>query len=65
MRSKPFMASDTATASPEGERTRQTRPRIPLTGSRLGRLILFLNLLGLLVLVSGALVFNEFRRGLV
>ena len=34
-------------------------------GSRLGRLILGLNLLGLAILVVGALVLNEFSRGLV
>lgn len=33
--------------------------------SRLARLIVTLNLLGLLILVSGALVLNELRRGLV
>ncbi|MFT3996530.1 MAG: stimulus-sensing domain-containing protein [Asticcacaulis sp.] len=33
--------------------------------ARLGRLILLLNLAGLLVLVSGALVLNEFRQGLI
>jgi two-component system sensor histidine kinase ChvG len=33
--------------------------------SRLSRLIITLNLLGLLILVSGALVLNELRRGLV
>ncbi|MDQ0465622.1 two-component system sensor histidine kinase ChvG [Caulobacter ginsengisoli] len=33
--------------------------------SRLARLIITLNLLGLLILVSGALVLNELRRGLV
>jgi two-component system sensor histidine kinase ChvG len=36
-----------------------------LAGSRLGRLIIGLNLLGLLVLLVGALVFNEFRQGLI
>jgi two-component system sensor histidine kinase ChvG len=41
------------------------RRRLPLAGSRLGRLILGLNLLGLAVLVSGALVLNEMGRGLV
>ena len=42
------------------------RRRFPgLPGSRLGRLILILNLLGLMILVSGALVLNELRRGLV
>ncbi|HEY2482979.1 MAG TPA: ATP-binding protein [Caulobacteraceae bacterium] len=34
-------------------------------GSRLGRLIIALNLLGLAILVGGALVLNEFRQGLV
>lgn len=33
--------------------------------SRLARLIITLNLLGLLILISGALVLNELRRGLV
>jgi two-component system sensor histidine kinase ChvG len=41
------------------------RRRLPLAGSRLGRLILGLNLLGLAVLVAGALVLNEMGRGLV
>ena len=36
-----------------------------LPGSRLGRLILALNLLGLAILVAGALVLNELRRGLI
>ncbi len=36
-----------------------------LPGSRLGRLIVGLNLLGLAILVVGALVLNEFRRSLV
>ena len=36
-----------------------------LPGSRLGRLILALNILGLAVLIGGALVLNELRRGLV
>jgi two-component system sensor histidine kinase ChvG len=44
---------------------RLRRIRVPLTGSRLGRLIVGLNLLGLAVLVVGALVLNEFRQGLV
>lgn len=34
-------------------------------GERLGRLILLLNMAGLLVLVTGALVLNEFRQGLI
>ncbi len=34
-------------------------------GSRLGRLILALNLLGLAILVSGSLILNELRRGLI
>ena len=36
-----------------------------LPGSRLGRLILALNLLGLAILIGGALVLNELRRGLI
>ena len=45
-------------------RGRQRR-RWGFGGSRLGRLILGLNLLGLAILVIGALVLNEFSRGLV
>jgi two-component system sensor histidine kinase ChvG len=41
------------------------RGRVWLPGSRLGRLIVGLNLLGLAILVVGALVLNEFRRSLV
>ena len=55
------MASDTATASPEPSRRRWRGP----PSSRLGRLILALNLLGLVILIAGALVLNELRRGLV
>src|SRR5947209_8694484 len=66
-RSKPSMASDTATERPErGAR----RPGLSfglrwLPGSRLGRLIIVLNVLGLAILIAGALVLNELRRGLV
>jgi two-component system sensor histidine kinase ChvG len=62
------MASDTATAKPErGGKPRHRKPsRFRwLPGSRLGRLIVVLNVLGLAVLIAGALVLNEFRRGLV
>jgi two-component system sensor histidine kinase ChvG len=68
------MASATDTGSPETPASDRPplweRPRTPrrfrgLPGSRLGRLILALNLLGLAILVSGALVLNELRRGLV
>jgi len=57
------MASDTATASPDPEAParRWFLPR----GSRLGRLIIALNLLSLAILVGGALTLNEMRRGLV
>lgn len=41
------------------------RPALRLPGTRLGRLIIGLNLIGLLVLIAGALVLNELRRGLV
>jgi two-component system sensor histidine kinase ChvG len=65
------MASDTDIANPDpppepqpGARPVKTRRRwIP--GSRLGGLIIALNLLGLAILIGGALVLNELRRGLV
>ena len=57
------MASATGTAKPERKR-RSYRSRW-LPGSRLGRLIIALNLLGLAILITGALVLNELRRGLV
>jgi two-component system, OmpR family, sensor histidine kinase ChvG len=56
------MASATDTASPE---PRVSRWRFWSRGSRLGRLIVGLNLLGLAILLTGALVLNEIRRGLV
>ena len=74
------MASATATANPEavaaetldaergdaaGWRDEAPPARLPLAGSRLGRLILGLNLLGLAVLIVGALVLNEMGRGLI
>ncbi|MGI8841341.1 MAG: ATP-binding protein [Caulobacteraceae bacterium] len=69
------MVSDTVTASPEakgrrvGREAAETRDAArrggrPL-GSRLGRLIVLLNLLGLAILIGGALVLNELRQGLV
>jgi len=69
------MASGIATANPErpadagdahaGEDApRGRRGGWPL-GSRLGRLIVFLNLLGLAILVGGALILNESREGLI
>ncbi|HEY4029634.1 MAG TPA: stimulus-sensing domain-containing protein [Caulobacteraceae bacterium] len=36
-----------------------------LPGSRLGRLIISLNLVGLVILIVGVLVLNEFRQGLI
>jgi two-component system sensor histidine kinase ChvG len=68
------MASATDTASPERlaldaradlERRAARRRYRALPGSRLGRLILALNLLGLAILVVGSLVLNEVRQGLV
>ncbi|MGH7023472.1 MAG: sensor N-terminal transmembrane domain-containing protein, partial [Caulobacteraceae bacterium] len=58
------MASDIATASPEHGPIHARSGVWPL-GSRLGRLIIVLNLLGLAILVGGALVLNEFRQGLI
>jgi two-component system sensor histidine kinase ChvG len=61
------MASATATANPEREPKEPKEPKLRwwLPGSKLGRLIIALNVLGLAVLVAGALVLNELRRGLV
>jgi two-component system sensor histidine kinase ChvG len=57
------MASDTDTAKPERRRKARRRPWLP--GTRLGQLIIALNVLGLAVLIVGALVLNELRQGLV
>src|SRR3984957_17718689 len=59
--SKPFMASVTATARSE----RARRPRAATPPSRIGRLIIVLNLAGLAILIGGALLLNELRQGLV
>ncbi len=75
------MASATATASPDrpadqgrhviGREARAAAAagakRWPAErgGSRLGRLIVSLNLIGLAILIGGALVLNELRQGLV
>jgi two-component system, OmpR family, sensor histidine kinase ChvG len=67
------MASATVTAKPDRSRGgREEDPRAPrpswfrwLPGSRLGRLIIALNVLGLAILIAGALVLNELRQGLV
>ncbi|MBV9511073.1 MAG: sensor N-terminal transmembrane domain-containing protein, partial [Caulobacteraceae bacterium] len=58
------MASATATANPEGAR-RALRKRWMPPGSRLGRLIILLNLFGLAVLIGGALAMNELSKGLI
>ena len=57
------MASDTDTARPDPGQPSSWFRWLP--GSRLGRLIIVLNLLGLTILIAGALVLNELRRGLV
>jgi two-component system sensor histidine kinase ChvG len=56
------MASAIATG--KADRDPRARPW-PFLGSRLGRLIVFLNLLSLAILVAGALVLNEQRQALV
>jgi two-component system sensor histidine kinase ChvG len=55
------MVSVTAIAKPERTRVR----RVASPPSRIGRLILVLNLAGLAILVGGALLLNEMRQGLV
>ena len=57
------MASDTDTANPD--RGGEPAWLSWLPGSRLGRMIIVLNMLGLAILIVGALVLNELRRGLV
>jgi two-component system sensor histidine kinase ChvG len=56
------MASVTATARPERAKQRRAAAAPP---SRIGRLIIVLNLTGLAILVGGALLLNELRQGLV
>ena len=60
------MASATDTAKPDRDRRDRRRSRLRwLPGTRLGRLIIALNVLGLAILIAGALVLNELRQGLV
>ena len=70
MRSKPSMASATviAKSDPSGEpegRRRKLMAMLGLRGSRIGRTIIALNLIGLFILVAGALAFNGLRQGLL
>ncbi|QDH72216.1 HAMP domain-containing sensor histidine kinase [Brevundimonas sp. M20] len=61
------MASDTVTARAEPDVASPSGSRRPkrFGGSRLGGLILALNLLSLLILFVGALALNEWQRGLI
>ncbi|UTP39536.1 sensor N-terminal transmembrane domain-containing protein [Phenylobacterium sp. LH3H17] len=64
------MASVTDTAKPDPAPAKPPRLRQSwwlrwLPGSRLGRLIIALNVLGLAIIIGGSLVLNELRRGLV
>ncbi len=59
------MATETVLLPPRTDDLADHRRRFGMGGSRLARLILGLNLLGLAILVVGALVLNEFSRGLV
>jgi two-component system sensor histidine kinase ChvG len=58
------MASAIAIANPETH-AGPARRRWRSPGSRLGRLIIALNFLGLAILIGGALVLNEARQGLI
>jgi two-component system sensor histidine kinase ChvG len=58
------MASATAIVKAEAEADPKPS-RWPAPGSRLGRLIVVLNLLSLAILIGGALVLNELSRGLI
>ena len=57
------MASDIDTANPDRGEGFGILNWLP--GSRLGRLIIVLNTLGLAIVIGGALVLNELRQGLV
>ena len=67
------MASDTDTAKPDPKPAARKRRPPPsglsffswLPGSRLGRFIILLNVLGLAIIIAGSLLLNELRRGLV
>ena len=68
------MASATATAKSERRQSGKAEVKTAadrlsrrrwLPGSRLGRLIIALNLVGLVILIVGALLLNEFRQGLI
>ena len=64
MRSKPSMASATviARSDPSGEpegRRRKLMAMLGLRGSRIGRTIIALNLIGLFILVAGAFGHHE------
>jgi two-component system sensor histidine kinase ChvG len=67
------MASATATEKPDRrwfgkagvQAAERNGRRRWLPGSRLGRLIIALNLVGLVILILGVLVLNEFRQGLI
>lgn len=63
-------AAKSRAAPPGTVRVRRRGPRAPrwaapLLGSRLGRTIILLNVIGLLVLVSGALILSQVRGGLI
>jgi two-component system sensor histidine kinase ChvG len=67
------MASATATEKPDRrwfgkagvQAAERNGRRRWLPGSRLGRLIIALNLVGLVILIVGVMVLNEFRQGLI
>ncbi len=59
------MASATDTERSEAADKAARPGRLRTLGSRLGRLIIGLNLLALAVLIAGALVLNETRQGLI
>jgi two-component system sensor histidine kinase ChvG len=59
------MASDTATAKADTAQPERRSRRRGKRSSRLGGLILALNLLSLFILLSGALALNEWNRGLI
>ena len=60
----PYPDRQVGLESGQGQGASKGRRKL-IPGSRLGGLIIALNLLGLAILIGGALVLNEMRRGLV
>lgn len=61
----PDEKGEAAAASPRDKGLARRFAGLLPAGSKLGRLIILLNMVGLAILIAGALVLNELRRGLI